>query len=240
MIGDRKLNTEPWIDLPDGAALKHWSRKDELVYNQQSRAQERARFFRLAFDYLADSGVVGAYAEFGCHRARTFRMALTEARRHNLDRMMFWACDSFAGPPKPSEHDDDPRWHPEALTTTEAEFTGIIKAHGIYTDRVRTMKGLYKDTLSPGGIAHGISNIAFANVDCDLYESARDALAFIDERLVPGAIVYIDDAVAGTKGDPNKGAYRAFGEYVTDTKRWNFLPHMTVGWWGKSFLAVPK
>lgn len=237
-VQDQATAHEPWIEFPRGLAA-HWDRDDEIRYNQRSRAQERSRFFRLAFDYLTDSGVTGDYHEFGCHRARTFRMALTEARRHNLDDMFFWAYDSFAGLPEKSEKDgDDPKWTPGALTTTEVEFKRMIDDHGIYTDHVVTVPGFYSETLRRYRNETWPRKIAFANIDCDLYESACDVLAFIEPHLAPGAVLYFDDWFAGNKGDTRLGVAKAFEEWPA--RAWGFNDHMRCGWWGRSFICVPR
>ena len=95
------LEHEPWIRLADGEELASWSKQEEIIYNQRNRQAEKYLFFRRIFDFLTENEIHGDYHEFGCHRARTFRMALTEARRHNLDSMKFWAFDSFEGLPMP-------------------------------------------------------------------------------------------------------------------------------------------
>src|SRR5215471_3948228 len=92
MIG---LDREPWVWIPNGKWLKNWGTEDEIKYNQRIRHAEKYRFYQFAFDYLKENGILGDYLEFGCHRARTFRMALTEARRQNMDKMHFHAFDSF-------------------------------------------------------------------------------------------------------------------------------------------------
>ena len=90
---------EPWVALADGNDLKAWGRDQEIAYNQTNRQTEKALFFRRTFDFLTDNRVHGDYHEYGCHRCRTFRMALTEARKHNLENMQFHAFDSFEGLP---------------------------------------------------------------------------------------------------------------------------------------------
>ena len=82
---------EPWVVLADGSDLKDWGRDQEIAYNQTNRQSEKALFFRRTFDFLTDNRVHGDYHEYGCHRCRTFRMALTEARKHNLENMQFHA-----------------------------------------------------------------------------------------------------------------------------------------------------
>src|ERR1700688_1434006 len=113
---------EPWVVLPDGAALKDWGREDEIAYNQSNRQTEKALFFRRTFDFLTDNRVHGDYFEFGCHRCRTFRMALTEARRHNVATMEFHAVDSFEGVPEPTRDTSVEIWKRGALTASESAF----------------------------------------------------------------------------------------------------------------------
>src|SRR5271155_2595482 len=186
---------EPWVVLPDGADLRGWGRDEEIAYNQINRQTEKALFFRRTFDFLTDSRVHGDYLEFGCHRCRTFRMALTEARRHNLETMQFHAFDSFEGLPEPTSETSVEIWKRGALTTSEQTFMDHVKTHGIYVDRVKTIKGFYSESLTPALQRHYVDSarkIALVNIDCDLYESAVPVFDFIDPLLQEGAVIYID------------------------------------------------
>src|SRR5215469_7062885 len=122
-IAVEPLSEEPWVKLATGAELAEWRHEDEVRYNQANRQAEKYRFFIKAFDYVKDSRLRGDYHEFGCHRVRTFRMALTEARRHNLDQMRFFAYDSFEGLPATTSNPAHDVWQKSgALTTSEEEF----------------------------------------------------------------------------------------------------------------------
>ena len=123
-------------------------RDQEIQYNQTNRQTEKAHFYRKTFDFLTDNRVHGDYHEYGCHRCRTFRMALTEARRHNLESMNFHAFDSFEGLPEPTTDTSVEIWKKGVLTTTEDQFMGMVKDHGIYVDNVSTIKGYYNDSLT--------------------------------------------------------------------------------------------
>ena len=90
---------EPWVRLHTGKELEYWDKEEEIRWNQTHRQREKYQFYFKAFDFLTDNKITGDYFEFGCHRGRTFRMALTEARHHNLTDMDFLAFDSFAGLP---------------------------------------------------------------------------------------------------------------------------------------------
>jgi hypothetical protein len=230
---------EPWVVLADGAALQTWGRDEEIAYNQVNRQSEKVLFFRRTFDYLTDSRVHGDYLEFGCHRCRTFRMALTEARRHNLDRMQFHAFDSFEGLPEPASEPSVETWTRDALTTSEQAFMALVREHGIYVDRVKTIKGFYSERLSPAlrrEYLDSARKAALVNIDCDLYESAVPAFEFIDPLLQEGAVIYVDDLFAGHKGNPHKGVARAFLEWQART-RWKVVRHLDVGWWGRSYIV---
>jgi Macrocin-O-methyltransferase (TylF) len=232
-------NGEPWVELPSGEALKSWGRDDEIVYNQTHRHVEKARFFQKTFDFLTDNRIHGDYHEYGCHRCRTFRMVLTEARRHAVPDMKFFAFDSFEGLPEPTSDASIETWQRGALTTSEDTFRAMVENHGIYVDRVKTVKGFYSESLTGVRRQHFMdeeSKIALVNVDCDLYESAVPVFEFIDPLLQEGSVIYIDDLFTGYRGSPMKGVARAFLEYQQKT-RWRFVRHLEIGWWGRSYIT---
>lgn len=230
---------EPWVELPGALDLANWGRDDLIAYNQMNRHVEKALFFQRAFDFLTDNRIGGDYLEFGCHRCRTFRMALTEARRHNLSSTKFLAFDSFEGLPQPTSNIAIETWNLGALSTSEAEFMRMVSEHGIYTDKVRTVKGFYDRSLTPAlqrELLDGGSRAMLVNVDCDLYESAVPVFGFIDPLLQEGTVIYIDDLFTGYRGSPHRGVARAFVEYESTT-HWNFISYLHVGWWGRAYIA---
>lgn len=230
---------EPWVALADGADLSAWGRDEEIAYNQTNRQTEKALFFRRTFDFLTDNRVHGDYFEFGCHRCRTFRMALTEARRHNLASMQFHAFDSFEGLPEPTSDTSVEIWKRGALTTSEQAFLEMVKAHGIYVDNVKTIKGYYSESLTRDlqrRYVDSARKISLVNVDCDLYESAVPVFDFIEPLLQDGTVIYIDDLFAGYKGHPHKGVARSFLEWQRRS-RWKLVRHLDIGWWGRSYIV---
>ena len=63
------------------------------------RQKYKYEFFQKAFDLIYDNTIQGDYFEFGVHRARTFRFALSQAKRRNMKKIKFLAFDSFEGLP---------------------------------------------------------------------------------------------------------------------------------------------
>ncbi|MEG4914779.1 TylF/MycF/NovP-related O-methyltransferase [Microcoleus sp. B7-D4] len=233
------LPQEPWVKLANGSELKSWSREDEIAYNQANRQAQKLSFYRQAFDFLTENQVKGDYHEYGCHRVRTFRMALTEARRHNLSDMKFMAFDSFEGLPEVESSPSVELWQKGNLLTTEEQFWSIIKDHDIYVENCQTIKGFYDQTLTNDLQAQFLQKedkIALACIDCDLYESVVPVFQFIEPLLQEGSLLYIDEIFNGYKGSPVKGVSKAFNEFQ-EKSRFKFAPHIQIGWWGRSFIA---
>ena len=231
--------SEPWVTLPSAAELGGWGHEQSIAYNQGNRQLHKALFYQAAFDFLTCNTVIGDYYEFGCHRCRTFRMALSEARRHNLENINFYAFDSFDGLPDPTTETSIEIWKRGALSTSETDFRKMVDAHGLYCERVHTIKGFYSDSLTDtlqAKIVSGSSRAMLINIDCDLYESAVPVFKFIEPLLQEGTLIYIDDLFAGYKGQVNKGVARAFLEYQ-QTSRWSFERHVDIGWWGRSYIV---
>lgn len=232
---------EPWVYLATGKDLEKWNKEDEIAYNQATWQSHKLALYVQMFHFLSANDIKGDYYEFGCHKARTFRMALTEARRHNLENMKFFAFDSFAGLPQiePSAEIGHKLYTPGALCTTEEEFHRIIQEHGIYIDHFRTIKGFYNESLTKtlqNELLAQESQIGIVNIDCDFYESAIPVFNFIDPLLQEGSIIYIDDYFAGYGGSPNKGPAKAFNEYC-ERSRFKFIQYQQIGWQGRSFIA---
>ena len=126
-----------------------WTKQDEIEYNNNEiRYKERYHFFQNTFDYLSANFVAGDYFEFGVHKARTFRIALSEAKKKNMNNMNFFAFDSFEGLPKPTDIDKLKNWDKGALSTSLDFFNALITEHNIYTKQVHTIKGFYQDSLT--------------------------------------------------------------------------------------------
>lgn len=229
---------EPWVELGNSDTHEEWGRDEEIQYNQTNRQTEKAHFYRKTFDFLTDNRVHGDYHEYGCHRCRTFRMALTEARRHNLESMQFHAFDSFEGLPEPKSDTSVEIWKKGVLTTTEEQFMEMVNNHGIYTEKVFTTKGYYDNSLTKELQRNYLDSgrkISLVNIDCDLYESAVPVFNFIEPLLQEGSVIYMDDMFAGYKGNPMKGVSRAFLEWQERT-RWKIVRHMDISWWGRSYI----
>ncbi len=82
-------------------------------------------------------------------------------------------------------------------------------------------EGLVQRHARGPGLRQEIGRVAFARVDCDLYQSAVECLDFLEGRLSDGAFLCFDDWT----DDPNTGETRAFLEFADRTRdRYIFRP----------------
>jgi O-methyltransferase len=117
------------------------------------------------------------------------------------DRIV-WVADSFEGLPKPDENrypaDRGDAFHTfKELAITLEEVQDNFARYDLLDDRVRFLKGWFKDTLATAPI----DRLALLRLDGDMYESTMDALTPLYPKLSRGGYVIVDDyhVVAGCK-----------------------------------------
>ena len=233
--------SEPWFDtrLESITGQQEWEKKDEIIWNQIQRQTHKHEFFIKAFDFISDNKIEGNYHEFGCHRCRTFRMAMLEAKRHFLSNMRFIAYDSFKGMPGDNTAEAfDSRWNKGNLSTSAGEFLKLIQESGFDTEKVSLVEGFYDNTLKNLTFAEE-DKAALITIDCDLYESAVPIFKILDSIAQEGTLLYIDDYFTGYKGNPLKGVSKALREWEKKS-RWQIEPYREVGWAGKSYVIYPN
>jgi hypothetical protein len=110
-----------------------------------------------------------------------------------------WVADSFEGLPEP----DAEKYPLEAkafhgamqtkvmnhLAVGEEDVRRNFERLGLLDDRVKFLKGWFKDTLPTAPI----ERLAVLRLDGDHYESTMDALTSLYDRLSPGGYVIVDD-----------------------------------------------
>lgn len=233
------IEQEPYVNIPNKSDFKNHSKALEIKINQQRRQKEKFNFFLNSFDFLNDSQIEGDYYEFGVHKARTFRMALSCARFYNLEKISFHAFDSFEGLPNIGKNIIK-QWQPNSLTTSIQTFKNLILKHGLFEKKIYCYKGFYQELLTSklsNKILKNHRKASLINVDCDYYESAVSVFNFIEPFIQHGTVIYLDDVFAGFTENSNGGVYKAFQEFKIKSN-FNYISHMNIGWWGKSFIAT--
>lgn len=133
------------------------------------------------FKWLLDAGTLlspGLLLEFGVLRGRSInKMARL------CPNLTFYGFDSFRGPPKD--------WDKGHSISPISRFDVGGKPPEAPSN-VQFVIGYFEDTLPRWWAEHG-GPVAFAHVDCDLYESAVTVLRETRTGLVPGTILRFDE-----------------------------------------------
>jgi O-methyltransferase len=99
-----------------------------------------------------------------------------------------YLCDTFKGVVKAGSHDADYKGGEHSDTSQHIVET-LLRTLDI--TNVRILKGVFPDEtahlIEPG------ARFKLCHIDVDVYQSAKDVMAWIWERMVPGGIVVYDD-----------------------------------------------
>ncbi len=149
---------------------------------------DRYRCFEL-WQLVAQSAKLpaGGIIEIGVWRGGTGALIARQAQRCGIaDRVLL--CDTFTGVVKAGandslylggEHADTSRQTAEDLLFTQ-----------MCLDNVEILEGIFPDATG-----HRAADMAFrfCHIDVDVYQSARDVVEWIWDRMVPGGIIVYDD-----------------------------------------------
>ena len=155
--------------------------------------EKRMENIEWCLDRVREDEIAGDLAETGvCRGGASIFMKGYLAAYEMRDRVV-WAADSFEGLPRPTAEADrgfdfSAQVFP-VLSVSLEEVRDLFERYGLLDADVRFLKGWFRDTL-PGA---PIERLALLRLDGDLYESTRDALLALYDKVVPGGFVLVDD-----------------------------------------------
>ena len=196
-----------------------------------------------AWHFIHRNGIEGDYLEFGVFRGETFRNSIQAARRclsspKQRDTVRFIAFDSFAGLPEvESMNEADNTFKKGEFSASEAEFRSRLSTQDIAAGKIKIVKGWFNETLNTENAQHlKLERIAFANIDCDLYESTVDVLNFITPFIQTGTLIYFDDWFS-IKGSMHTGEPKACSEWLKRNPHIQLVWYRDLGITGKMFIV---
>lgn len=140
-----------------------------------------------AFYNLSLDQITGDCIEFGVFTGSSFKHAIrVDAKFNKKSKSLFYGLDSFEGFPD----DSHPYFNQENFKSSYERAKKIEKKFS----NARIIKGFFSDSLNNSEVKD-IKNIKFAYIDCDLYTSAIEPIKFLENRLVIGSYLMIDDFV---------------------------------------------
>lgn len=187
---------------------------EKFMNEEYNPFRERARkhvFMSIAVFCQHNRPINGYYFEFGCHAARTMRLAYDAFGA--LYDWTYVAFDSFCGLPEPEGDDRMDIFRKGNLATSEEEFTRRVLEHGMPREKLVTVAGFFEESLTPGLRERLLpTKAAVVFIDCDFYASTVPVLDFVKDFLQRGTVIVFDDWFC-FHGDPGKGERRAFAEF---------------------------
>jgi hypothetical protein len=139
----------------------------------------------------------GDVAECGTYKGATAYLLCRGFREKRVSVHLF---DSFEGLSEPAAV-DGAYWRKGSLTATEEELLRNLREFDNYR--------VYKGWIPERFVDVADRKFRFVHIDVDLYQPTRDSLEFFYPRMVPGAIILLDDH--GFKSCP--GAKEAADEF---------------------------
>lgn len=135
------------------------------------------------------SGIDGDIVEFGCYVGTT-SLFISRLLRECNETRQFHVYDSFEGLPEKTIQDASgagEQFKKGELAASKSDFITQYKKAGLPLPRIH--KGWFSGISSNDVPA----KIAFAFLDGDYYESIRDSLSQITQKLMSGATIIVDD-----------------------------------------------
>lgn len=194
----RKVREEGWTitlqeRLPDGRVI---ARPDLRFLSEGAHVmmgRKRLDHLHGCLETVCREGVPGDFIETGVWRGGGTIFMRGFLAAHGVSDRTVWVADSFEGLPVPTRDQDSgwdlskDKWPSLAIGLDEVK--DLFARYDLLDDRVRFLKGWFRDTLPNAPI----SQLAVLRLDGDLYESTMDALESLYDKLAPGGYVIVDD-----------------------------------------------
>jgi O-methyltransferase len=207
---------------------------ERLIGREQKTYDPRrkASVLETAITFVINNNISGDYLEFGVFQGRSFVHAykyfhsrlrkyiasrgeeLSDYRRQ-VEKMRFFAFDSFAGLPDVDQGNLPLHWRgAAAMKCPKDGFSRNIAKAGVNLSDVRIVEGFFENSLTDVcRTSHQLTAGAVFHIDCDLYESTVQVLDFIAPLVQDGSVLTFDDWFY-YRGHPERGERGAFGQWL--------------------------
>lgn len=158
----------------------------------------------------------GDYLEFGVYRGKSMYEFMSLFKRHGMDKLNYYAFDSFKGLPE----SEGKVFSKGEFTFPKAHFIKRLKKSGFPVERLHVTEGFFGDSLTTGLKQQlPLRKASMVHIDCDLYESTRVVLRWVEEYMDVGTILIFDDYFSFDKMDnpEDYGEKKAFREWKYHT-----------------------
>jgi hypothetical protein len=179
-----------------------------LLARRTFRPNPLEPLYELALRRVAEVAAEGDFLEFGVYRGASFATFWHMCRKLGISNRRFFAFDSFAGLPGA-----EGIWEKGMYACSKGRFATLIRKAGVDMGRVTMVEGLFDQTLTTvTKEKYRLCKAAIVHIDCDLYDSTKIALNFIEDMVGVGTALLFDDWNC-FRGNENCGEPKAFSEW---------------------------
>lgn len=227
LIGDRiseavRWRTEAMIErLPQSARTWIFNQRVAMRLRRGETSFEHARLVHTYQECLRllmqrePAEALGDYLEFGVFHGSTLACMYEARESLGLDHVRLFGFDSFQGLPASAAEEDGGLWAPGQYRCSMARTQENLESWGVPLDEVTLIEGWFRDTATPAmRDRHHIRKASIVMVDCDIYSSTVEALAFSGPLVDRQAVFVFDDWHAGGLADRHLGERKAFDEFL--------------------------
>ena len=196
--------------------------------------------FAEALSRLQAEGVeIGDYLEFGVYHGTSLSLMHRTLETIGLQQSRLIGFDSFEGLPPAAATDSGGHWQPGAFSST-LEFTRAVLDHeGVDWSRVTLVKGFFNETLTEQRRADlRIRRASVIMMDCDLYQSTKEALQFCAPAIVDKSVIFFDDWYP--LADRGLGQKQALDEWLAADKTLDAHELFDFPFFGKAFFVTRR
>ena len=192
--------------------------------------------------YLSENDPgTGDYLEFGIFRGFTLWYAQATARLFGFKDMRFFGFDSFVGLPEIKNGlDVSDEFREGNYECTRPQVEAYLNQYGVDWSKTQLIEGKFSHSLTPIARSRNKLNaFRLCVIDCDLYQSTKEALAFTAPLVQDGSIILFDDWNSFGASD-QKGERAAFHQYLKENPSWRAERFTDFGNHGAGFLMKQR
>jgi hypothetical protein len=141
------------------------------------------------FEELEDKHITGSVIEFGVFNGGALEKLVSLCEELKTNRQIY-GFDSFEGLPAPRSGSDYDCFYEGQFAASLEDVSRQLR--GNERPYLHLIKGWFADTLWEDPAA-SVQTVAYARIDCDLYQPCVECLDWLSARLVDEAVLVFDD-----------------------------------------------
>jgi len=222
--------------------IREWAERRKLHNAIRNRRRlicedELKRTFRESISLLCRKGIeIGDYLEFGVYNGSSLLCMYRVMEELGVTGSRLIGFDSFEGLPAIALTDSGGHWKPGEFKSSHEFTCQVLEHEGVNWERVTLVKGVFSETLTEALRNHlNIRRAGVIMVDCDLYQSAKEALDFCEPGIVDKSVILFDDWFP--LANQGLGEKRAFDEFLAAAPYFEAEELFDFDPYGKGFLV---